>query len=418
MARTWRTATVPRITPDEARFGEFAGVVNTRSRTDIGHKALFVGDNVFISDTKKVTRRDGYSAYLTTGSIRSAYGETGMLYVVDSDQLLHVASATQTAVITNGLSNGPYCWDDINGDAHFVNGVDAGIVRGTAYLPWRLTVPSISAASALSAVASGSAFNMGDKYVAATFRMLATFTTADGRETAPSEITTLTADPLTNLIRVTCTTGYASTNVYCTEADGTVFRKVATGTGVTFTFNPARGGEMLDEAFVTSRSLPPGVTHIAFCGGRCFAGQYFPALRMSAIWISQPYAFHLWNMAKDMQALPGEIALLLWNNSGVLIGTTQRIYQYDEDSEKAPQLADYGVIPGVAGDVDAQGTAYFWTERGMCKAMPFENLTEKDVSMAPGARAVAAMVYLNGVQQFITVAQGGGEAFNQRRERQ
>lgn len=415
-SRPWRQQQRPRITSDEVRFSEFAGVVNTRSRKDIGMKALWAGTNVFISDTKKVTRRAGYTAYRATGTVQAAYGETGNLYVVDNGSLLRLATQTDVRTLTTGLANKPYCWDDSNGDVYFVNGVDAGIARGDAYLPLRLTVPTISAITILSAAtAPTTPSNMGATYTTATFRILATFITADGRETAPSEIVPVTGAPLTNLIRVTLSTGYVKTNIYCTEADGTVYRLVASTTGSIVTFNPQRGGEIYST--VNTQSLPVGVTHIAICKGRMFTAQYLPALRMSAIWISQPFAFHLWNQAKDMLPISGEVALLLWNNAGVLIGTTEHIYQYDEKTEEIVQLADYGVVPGVAGDLDAQNLAFFWTQRGICKAMPFENMTEQNVSMPPGLRAVGAVVYINGVQQFITVAQGGGEAFNQRKER-
>ena len=61
--------------------------------------------------------------------------------------------------------------------------------------------------------------------------------------------------------------------------------------------------------------------------------------------------------------------------------------------------------------------AYFWTERGICKAMPFENVTEKDVSMPAGLRAAARLINHNGQQQFLAVTQGTGDTFNSRSER-
>lgn len=417
-SRPWRQQVRPRIGPDDVRFAEFTGVVNTRSRRDIGLKALYVGDNVVITDTKKVKRRDGYTRVRNTGTVQSAYGGTGELYVVDAGSLIRIAG-NDDHVLTTGLSNGRYVWDTINDDAYFVNGVDAGIARGDSYLPWRLVVPTISNVVAVSATTAVAPFNFGATYTTATFRICATYETADGRETAPSEIYVLTASPLTNLIRVTLPTSYARVNIYTTEADGTVFRLAASSTAVvpnvTLTFNPQRGGRELTT--LGTMSLPEGVTHVAFYKGFCAVGQYIPELRTSVVWQSKPFSYHLFDTEKDYKAVAGQLGLLLWNNKGVLIGTTQRIYQWHESNDELEQLADYGVLPGIAGDLDAQSKAYFWTERGMCTAYPFENLTENDVSMAPGARAVAAMVYLNGMQQFIAVTQGGGNPFNSRRER-
>jgi hypothetical protein len=412
-SRPWRQQVSPRITPDEARFSEFTGVVNTRSRRDIGLKALYVGDNVVISDTKKVVRRGGYSAVRSTGTVQSVYGDTGDLYVIDAGSLIRVAGGDH--VLTTGLSNGAYVWDTINDDAYFVNGIDAGIARGSLYLPWRLTTPAVSAVVALSAAPVANKHNIGETYVNATFRVLATFETADGRETAPSEVVELVAPPTTNLIRVVLSQGYERTNVYCTEPDGTVFRLVASTTSTTITFNPQRGGREFTS--LGTMSLPDGASHVSFYKGYCAVGQYLPALRTSVVWTSKPFAYHLFDTEKDFRTVPGQLGLLLCNTKGVLIGTTSRIYQWHTDTDELEELADYGVVPGVAGDIDAQGKAFFWTVRGMCSAYPFANITENNVSMAPGARAVASLVYLNGMQQFIAVTQGGGNPFNSRRER-
>jgi hypothetical protein len=418
MSRPWRQQN-PRVTPDEQRFTEFSGVVNTRSRKDLGLKALYDATNVVISDTKKVVRRDGYSV-LRSGNVRSAYSCGGRLYIVDGATLYHMASVLDLRTLITGLTGTDYHWADINGEAFFTNGVDAGICRGDAYLPWRLAIPTISGVSVVS-VGAGSdpAFNMGATYTEADFRICATFETEDGRETAPSEVVVLRASPLTDLIRVEVSSNYAFTNIYVTSADGTAPQRVArqastpAGTTLTLTFNPARSGP--DLTHLGTRSLPAGATHICFDKGRCYAAQYLPSVGQTVVWFSKPLAFHLWDWANDYLLLPGQLGVMVANNGGVLLGTTHRVYQYDGD--KLEELVDYGVLPGAAGATDAEGVAYFWTERGICKAMPFENLTEKDVSMPTGLRAAAGMVYHNGQQQFITVTQGTGDNFNSRTER-
>ena len=420
--RPWRQQQKPRITPDDVKFGDFTGVVNTRSRKDIGLKALYAGDNVYMSDTKKVTRRDGYTPYLTTGTVQSAYGCSDSLYVVDNGVLQRVVSQTDKHTLTSGLVDKPYTWDTINGDAYFVNGVDAGIARGDTFLPWRITPPALSGVTAVSASALSTTFNIGETYVAATFRICATYETADGRESAPSEIFVLAAAPLTNLIRIVAPTGYVRINVYSTEADGTVFRLVASSNSaaatVSLTFNPARGGRELTT--VNTQPLPDEVELVCFVKGFAYASQYFPDVDQSVIWRSKAFAYHLFDCSQDYIIVPGRASLMLWISKGeadwLLLGSTKGVWQVGDD-DKLTNLANYGVVPGIAGDVDPEGTAWFWTQRGICTAPPFKNLTEEDVSMAPGARATAALLYRNGSKQFITVTQGGGVAFNSRRER-
>jgi hypothetical protein len=424
--RPWRQQQKPRITPDDVKFADFTGVVNTRSRKDIGLKALYAGDNVFISDTKKVTRRDGYTPYLTTGTVQAAYGGAGPLYVVDAGVLQRVASPTDKHTLISGLTGKNYSWDVTNNDAYFVNGVDAGIARGDQFLPWRLTSPTLSGVTAVSAASLSTVLNVGETYVAATFRVCATYETADGRESAPSEIFILSAAPLTNLIRVVAPTAYARINVYATEADGTVFRLVATSSStaptVSLTFNPARGGRELTT--LATQSLPDGVELIAFMKGNIYASQYFTDSDTSVVWFSKAFAYHLFDCSEDYIVVPGRVSMLLWISKDttygikdwLLIGSTKGVWQRG-DEDKFENLANYGVVPGIAGDVDPEGTAWFWTQRGICTAPPFKNLTEEDVSMAPGVRANATLVYHNGTKQLLTVTQGGGTAFNSRRER-
>lgn len=414
-SRHWRQQGKPRITPDDVRFADFAGVVNTRSRKDVGMKALYVGDNVVISDTKKIVRRPGYAPVRESGTVQSAYGLNNELYIVEGGNLIHMLD-TEDRTLVSGLTGTSYVWDVQNGAGYYVNGVEAGIVHGDLHLPWRLTVPQIMSASVIGATAPDAPpLNFGQGYTTALFRLTATYETFDGRETAPGDIIDLPGTPETNLIRVTVPTGYARTNVYSTEADGTVFRLVASMTGTTATFNPARGGRELTT--LNMASLPVGATHVAFVKGRCAVGQYLPDIKTSVVWISQPFAYHLFDMEKDYHPVAGQIGLMLWTGEGVLIGTTEKVYHWFEESGELRELANYGVPMGVAGDVDAVGKAYFWTVRGICRALPFENLTETNVSMAPGSRVTASLVYINGLQQFIAVTQGGGTPFNAREER-
>ena len=425
-SRPWRQQQKPRITPDDVKFADFTGVVNTRSRKDIGLKALYAGDNVFISDTKKVTRRDGYTPYLTTGTVQSAYGNAGPLYVVDAGVLQHVASPTDKRTLISGLVNKSYSWDTANGDAYFVNGADAGIARGDAFLPWRLASPTLSGATVVTAPAPSAVFNMGETYTQASFRICATYETADGRESAPSEIATLVGSPLTSLIRVVAPTAYSKINIFSTEADGTVFRLVASSTSsaatVSLTFNPARGGREMTT--LNTQSLPDGVELICFVKGNVYASQYFSDVDQSVVWFSKAFAYHLFDCSEDYIVVPGRVSLMLWISketpAGVhdwlLLGSTKGIWQRGDD-ERLENLANYGVVPGIAGDVDPEGTAWFWTQRGICTAPPFKNLTEEDVAMAPGVRANATLLYHNGTKQLLTVTQGGGTAFNSRRER-
>jgi hypothetical protein len=76
-------------------------------------------------------------------------------------------------------------------------------------------------------------------------------------------------------------------------------------------------------------------------------------------------------------------------------------------------LAPYGALPGQHWSLDEDdGMVLFWTTRGVCQALPFSNLTERQVSVAPGLRAGGAIVYSGGQKRYVVAIQQGGSAFN------
>ena len=420
MTRPWRK---PRVTPDDdQKYREFAGLINTLSEKDIGLRGLTVANNLLISDTKKLRVRPG-KALFRAGSMQTAFVAGNSLYVVDGGTLQRVVSDADAHTILAGLTGGSYCWTEVNGNAYFVNGVEAGIVSGDRFLPLRTPAPTIvGVAASDSGALPNTAFNLGADYQSATWRFCATYEMQDGRETAPSDVAQCVASPATRLFAVTLPALPADVvraNVYCAEPDGTVFRLAAGTTQPVVTVAPARATRELTT--YGTFPLPEGVEQIAYFEGKLFVSQYLASENQSVIWFSRPFDFHLYEMGTDYIVVPGRVALLLWMQKEVyskvhnwlLIGSTERVWQYTSDGG-LEELAGYGVVPGTAGVTDADGTAYFWTVRGFCKAPPFENLTEKNVGMPPGLRANTALLYLDGMQQLVTITQGGGTPFNVR----
>src|ERR1700693_2666675 len=91
----------------------FDGIVNAKRTKDIGHKALVTGRNVEVTDTKRLTRRDGrtlvtadtFAALYGTDAQNRVYGvKGGVLYDIDRDDNL-----TQLAT---GLVGDIYSWDE------------------------------------------------------------------------------------------------------------------------------------------------------------------------------------------------------------------------------------------------------------------------------------------------------------------
>jgi hypothetical protein len=103
--------------------------------------------------------------------------------------------------------------------------------------------------------------------------------------------------------------------------------------------------------------------------------------------------------------------MLAPHDSALLIGTESRVYAYD--GTKLDQVADYGVVPGQHWGRDDE-RILFWSTRGLCAALPFTNLTEKQVSVAPGVRAGGCVIRSSGQKRFLACLQQGKEAFNAR----
>ncbi len=103
--------------------------------------------------------------------------------------------------------------------------------------------------------------------------------------------------------------------------------------------------------------------------------------------------------------------MLAPHDAVLVIGTDAKVFAYD--GTKLDQLADYGVVAGQHWDRDAE-RILFWSLRGLCAALPFQNLTEKQISVAPGARAGGCLVRTGGRKRYVSVLQQGGEPFNQR----
>lgn len=409
MSRHWRK---PRAVPDDddQKYREFAGLINVLSPKDIGFTALTIADNVLCTDSKKFITRPGFTLF-RAGAAVSAYVVGDFLYLAEGGQLLRVVSASEARVLASGLTGTNYCWDSINGVGYFVNGVEAGAVLGDQMLPMRIAPPAaFSVIVADPGTLPATPFNVGQRYVSALWRLCATYETFDGRESAPSDIIEISAPTTTRRFSVSIPHQYARTNVYVTEPDGTVFRLAGVSTAENFSVVPAQAGRELTS--LGTFPMPDGVDQIVYWQGRIFVSSYDPAQNISYLWPSKPYAFHLFPLGEEYYPLPGRVAVLLSCNEGLLVGTTERVYLYD--GNKLDEIADYGCVPGCSGTTTPDGTAFFWTTRGICQAMPFKNLTEETVGMPPGLWANTSLVYLNGMQQVVVTTQGGGPPFNVR----
>lgn len=122
-------------------------------------------------------------------------------------------------------------------------------------------------------------------------------------------------------------------------------------------------------------SYPPPVGDV-ICARRSqmMVGVWEPERDRSVLYFSRPDFPHEFRLEKDFLLIAGQITLLAALPQGLVIGTSTAIYVDPIDSP-IQRVADYGVPAGAMAHNDLS-QIYFWSERGLCKAWPFVNMTD------------------------------------------
>ena len=378
-------------TESQPKIASFLGLNNVTDPLRAGFGWLSVADNVVVTDTGAIEKREGYSR-VEAGSFSAAYA------TLDHQRAYLVAGGSlrtlNGVVIKTGISAAPMYWAEINDDVYFNNGIDRGIIRhDNSVIDWAWTVP---AAPTLKAV-TGS-------LPAGLYQVRCTSTTADGRELGAGESSELV---LSEGQALQITGLAANSRVYIAPADSTVYQYAGTYSGA-FVWNssPDSLGRDLVNNFYDP--LPAGADVIQFWRGRAYAAQYMPEHKQTVVWFSEPMGFHLFDLNRNFIMVPGKVTMLAPHDAALVIGTDTRQFAYTPEGIK--ELADYGVVPGQHWTKDDDRIIY-WTTRGVC-TFPFSNLTERSVSVAPGVQAGGTIVRSGGQKRFVVALQQGGVAFN------
>lgn len=420
---------MPRHKPleDEVKSAtNFVGIVNTKRSKDIGHKALTIARNVDITDTKKITRRSG-RAIIDGETFVALYGKDAQdrLYGVKGGSLVDIDRNSTQTVLTTGLVGDIFSWDeDPNNNVYYCsNKSSSGIITNAGvWQPIVVPVPVITSAGVIDpGTWEYRPFALGKRYNDNMMQVMATYVMADGRESAPSETVSVEVTPEVRMLRVVVPPLAAATRIYATAPGGSTYYLAAITINATVTVLVsninmlATGAEypysMGIDAFPTDALL------LCFYRGRLCAAAYDATSDMGALYMSLPLQFHLFDKSADFLGLSSVPLLLLPHSDGqqLIIGTSTNIYNYD--GERLTEVANYGVIPGICGDTLQGGNAYFWTARGVAKAMPYELLTEQTFSGDPGVFNHARMIYDRGYAKLVASTVSGNPTFNAWSER-
>ncbi len=379
-----------------ADIKKFYGLKNVSDSLRVGLGWLVQAENVNITDTGALVKREGYSLE-KAGGYSSAYStfDFQKLFLVEG-----LVLKTYEGVALRSLSSlEEMHWAEVNDQVYFSNGTDCGIIqKDNSVIDWCWAIPSAPNVS----LTTGS-------LAPGTYSVCCTYILDDGRETGPS-------DPVT----ITLTSGQAisvsdiphgagsSTRVYIAPSNSAVFQLAADTTGSALVWNFSNDALGVDLTTDGLDPLPTGVSCIQVFKGKVYAAQYLPSIGQTVIWFSQPLGFHLFALDTDYFMVTGEVTMLAPTDTALVVGTTAKVFTY---GERLDEVADYGVVPGQHWTKDEK-RIIFWTTRGVCSALPFKNLTEEAVSVAPGIRAGGTIVQQDGQKRYLVALQQGGSAFN------
>lgn len=385
------------------RVDRFSGINNVSDPMRLGLEWLATAENVNITDTGSVVVREGY-IQAQAGAFTAAYSTIDFerMYVIDGGALKAMAGKNNSYVLKSGLANTPMYWAEVNQQVYFNNGVDNGVVMpDNSIQPWAWPLP---VAPTLRAVTGA--------LPAGLYRACITYILPDGRETGPSDTVelVLAEGQALQVSSISQIAGH-KTRVHIAPANSTVFQHADTPSGTAMVWNLSPHDLGFDLKTQQLYPLPQGVDVIQAWRGRMYAAQYLPTTGQTVIWYSQPLGYHLFKLDSDYTPVPGRVRMLAPHDSGLVIGTDKAIHLYDGTTLST--LADYGVVPGQHWVKDGDRTL-FWSTRGLCAALPFTNLTERQVSVAPGIQAGGTIVRDGGQKRYVVALQQGGSAFNSR----
>jgi hypothetical protein len=385
----------------------FKGLNNVTDPLRLAKGWLTKADNVDISDTGRLSRREGYSQTIS-GSFTGAYNtvDYNRLFVVDNGNLKRIHDDLTSEILRSNLDPAPMYWTEVNREVFYSNGVSKGIISAdNVPNDWSWPSPGTPSLSAGTGPLR-----------AGLYQVACTYLLADGRETGGGDTAQIQL-PEGSSLRIGDIPQVAGlrTQVYIAPADSAQFQLAFESAQTTAVWSA--GPDSLGANLTTLLLDPPplGAQHVAFYAGRMYLMEFMPASNTTVIWFSQPLGYHLFDLNQDFMLVRGQGVLLHAHAQGLVIGTTTEIHGYD--GEALTLLADYGAIPGWNATVDENDEArplYFWTHRGICSVFPFVNLTGGRVSVPPGVCAGAAVISREGARRYVVSLQKGDSAFNPR----
>lgn len=371
------------------KIEEFSGLNNMAEARAMLPGELIIADNIDIDDRKKIRRRPGSEARAMISDVQSAWTtpDEKRMFVVHGGMLSEVYPDFTVHDLFDGFDERPVYFDWDTERVFAVSEKASVVIDGDQVYPLRVDTPLAPTVIPTSGNLPAGTYLVGvvneDGY---------------GRQGGCSALRSVTLREGSGiLIGAHVLPGYLP-RIYVSEANGQSLHLLSVG-DENVVFDSLVGlSARLEEPQYTGMPTPLGGP-IAYHEGRLHVADG------GIVYRSHPYWPHLFDLAEQGYILPGKVTLLAsLEAAGLLIGTDRGIYVSGPD-EQLTQLADYGVVPGPQNhfryDEDGAIKVYFWTERGLAVAPPFQLLMEGRVSAAPGDVCAMGLVEQDGFKKLV-----------------
>jgi len=407
---------IPRGTLQANAFS-FRGLVNVadpgryaRGGANGFSLALEKALNIDLDDEGKQTKAPGF-ALLASGAYKWAYAtrDASRCYAVKGTDLVRFWPDGTDDVLQSGLASTRMHFVEAAGTVYAANGAQALVLppRG-GVRAWGQPLPAAPLLTTFPGTLPAGRYQF------------ATATVASGVESGISQPASVVLDGT----QAVALSGLAAgSNVYASSTDADVLYELfASVAGTAATWNGPVSA-LRDPVRVGRWSAPPaGASLPALHAGRMYLAQDVAGTDASAVWFSQPLGYEHFDQARDFFLVPGSVRMLAGTSRGLVVGTDRAVHSFTEsggiDQDTSP--LGYGVVDGATAypapeleDTDDEpALVYFWTEQGVCRALPFANLTAKDVSLAPGHDGVGIVVEQKGYSRYAVCVKRSGQARN------
>lgn len=288
-------------------------------------------DNVDIDNSKRISRRNGYSLIQAMTAPHSYFKNL----LVRASTLYSVTLSPYTETLLKILtSNDPVSYVEHLGSVYYSNGTDSGRIQEGLWFPWALPTPENPSVATISGTLHKGGYQVAVSY----------YNNVTGEEGGISASTNYTL-AATGAMRVTlpaATTGATHVNVYVTKLSGEVpalYTTVATGTAtVDIThLNTTRSG---DPEYL--EPLPAGTSLFIHMGRLC-------AAKGDMLYYCEPYKLGYYLPAKGYIQLPTTVSVAVPNQMGVYIAADKTYWVPGDLATPDAPIADvlpYGAVPG------------------------------------------------------------------------